>query len=170
MTDKEFRELDAEVAVRIMGWSRRDADLALECAEGSIAACQECERGCIPEYSTDPAVALTALETWPGDFEVRRRNGIAWQCVLFKPSREWEAWESSLPLAVCRALLKAHTGGTDVSKPDAAGRFRYRCKVCTRLVLFTTREMRKAPLCQCGWARWKLWPAVVLDRDRKEGK
>lgn len=62
MTPDELRALDAEVAVKVFGWTREQVALAMLCADGSIAACSEMTTGHIPEYSTDIAAAWLVVE------------------------------------------------------------------------------------------------------------
>lgn len=59
-----------------------------------------------PRFSEDMNWALSALEQWEGDFKLTRRNG-QWNCELFKPSEEWEAWGETAPLAIARVLVIA---------------------------------------------------------------
>lgn len=99
MSDAELRALDAEVHQKVF---RQSVWFELNVTTGESRPFDG-----VPAYSTDIAAAFLVLAQWEGDFELRRQNGIAWKCELFKPSREWEEWAETLPLAICRAALKA---------------------------------------------------------------
>lgn len=59
------------------------------------------------EYSECNITAMETLdEHWTGDYEIRRQNG-QFRATLYQPSREWEMWGETLPLAISRAMLSA---------------------------------------------------------------
>jgi hypothetical protein len=60
----------------------------------------------VPKYSTEEVAVQVVLGAWPGDVQVRRRNG-AWECELFLPSKQWSDAGATLAEAVCRARLRA---------------------------------------------------------------
>ena len=64
----------------------------------------------IPFYSRNLQHAWDLLAWWWGDVDLRRQNG-SWRVELFKPSAQWEAWADTLPLAICRAALRAALEG-----------------------------------------------------------
>lgn len=108
MTTDELQALDAEVAEKVMGYVRTRSDdgahvLWVWPQDGHA-------RAFVPRFSRDIAAAFAVLSEWRGDFELRRQNDIAWKCVLYRPSQEFESWDSTLPLAICRAVLKATDG------------------------------------------------------------
>lgn len=115
MNELPARELDAMVAEKVMGWSNEEAQNALDCSIGSIAACQLANRD-LPEYSTDISAAWSVVE------EMRSRGfGIS----LDDHEDELEFWflsnPTSLPVgfsgvdktvarAICLAALETVQG------------------------------------------------------------
>ena len=97
------RELDALVAERI-GWTRRE-----DCWRWRDGRCPVQIECCteMPVWSESIEDALEILDQWPGDVDIRRQNGH-YHVELFKPSMQWDAWAETLPLAICRAAVKAY--------------------------------------------------------------
>jgi hypothetical protein len=60
----------------------------------------------VSEYSTDKWASHTILASWPGDYRIKRQNGL-YNCELFLPSEQWDSWAETFELAVSRARLKA---------------------------------------------------------------
>jgi hypothetical protein len=122
MTDEELRALDAEIAVKVMGWRYLHSDM-IRGYDSILKDSEEAERllpefrsaeskgrafiPCtLPCYSSDVAAAHQFVARLAGGVLVRRQNGV-WLCTFFEPSREYEAWEETEPLAICKAALKA---------------------------------------------------------------
>lgn len=124
MTDEELRAIDAEVAVKVFGWTREQVGLAEDCAGGSIAACNKMTTGPIPPYSTEIAAAWMVVEklsSMPGCRGIEVENAAtqcgSWGCavwwkdgVTFKSVHAYETLSPTAPLAICRAALKAVEG------------------------------------------------------------
>jgi hypothetical protein len=109
------RELDALVAVKVMGWTWPACKARFpEISEWSIVGTEG--DAVAPEPGWSPSMCRDAMEvvdTWHGDCELRRQNG-QWKVTFFEPSREYMAWAETLPLAICRArLLAAEASAVD---------------------------------------------------------
>jgi hypothetical protein len=97
MTTDEARQLNVEIAEKVMG---------IPWKGGTPIPGYDGRWPWPPPYSTDPDAAQLVLGAWPGDVQVRRRNG-AWECELFLPSKQWSDAGATLAEAVCRARLRA---------------------------------------------------------------
>lgn len=60
----------------------------------------------VPAYSTKIEAAMTLLDSWHGDWEIRRQNDH-YKVTLYEPSMQGDEWDASLPLAICRIRLRA---------------------------------------------------------------
>lgn len=103
--------VDAEVAEKVMGWRVVQPGETDGYAPGYWTQKPPGEINPTgwadpPPYSTSILYAWKVLEAWQGDCDVRRQNG-QWRVELFKPSMQWSAWAETLPLAICRAALRA---------------------------------------------------------------
>jgi hypothetical protein len=98
-------DLDAQIAEHVMGHMLQyDPVLGgiwRECLPLREDPWRDCRR-----YSSSYQWAMTALETWHGDYEICRQNSH-YRVELFEPSMQYDAWAETLPLAICRALLRA---------------------------------------------------------------
>lgn len=111
------RELDAEVAEKVMGL----APITLPCVLAGVpltavwtdeayAAYREsyprgAARKTVPHYSTDIAAAMDALSEVGGIVTIRRMKPDEWHVRLHDEKEGW--WAETLPLAICIALLAA---------------------------------------------------------------
>lgn len=76
----------------------------------------------VPRYSTDIAAAMTLLDSWHGDWKIRRQNDH-YKVTLYEPSMQGVEWAETLPLAICRIRLRATRwplAATRRAEPDAA--------------------------------------------------
>lgn len=119
------KELDARVHRDVFGLDieiQENHDWHVCSASGWAMVCVRCGRtqlpldtSCcippIPPYSTTIAAAMSALDTWDGDVNLRRQNDV-WIITLLRPSQEWRSYRSALPSAICQALLTA-VGASD---------------------------------------------------------
>ncbi len=118
-----MRELDEEIAEKVMGLSREDNSkqkCRCDCRGYTCAKCQY-----PPHYSTDIAAAWTVVE------KLRVHGEVAFSLVtasmMSEGHDEWVArfdiqhpkyhfefaFDKSAPLAICKAALKAVKGGED---------------------------------------------------------
>lgn len=133
MTTEELRALDAEVHRKVFGkraeWIASEPFEFKGCPESPLGT--SCNFGGqvftadrewladdwldpdanreVPRYSEDMAATSLVLEAWQGDVLLRRQNGY-WNCELFRPSDQWDAWGETPSEAVCRARLLAAKG------------------------------------------------------------
>ena len=117
-----MRELDYEVAQRVMGFTAAEVDAERWCEQGSVTDCARKVRD-VPEYSADIAAAWIVVEQvlFHGAYcHDEQRNGMTDFRLEFNPyARTFEArfsWSSSFavsghgkepPEAICRAALAA---------------------------------------------------------------
>jgi hypothetical protein len=113
------RELDALVAERVMGWQWNDYTVnygnddyrtvrGLFDVKGSFDSHDR-----FPEYSTDIAAAWRVVEKLKPDWAIRievRPSGVYCDIISLTERRVEKVTESSVPLAICRAALRAVTG------------------------------------------------------------
>lgn len=134
---RTLRKLDAEIAERVMGWTRhpdeamhpsdnRTIEGALYCPPGSPTA-NLGGFNCVPYYSTDIAAAMEVVNTFIAKGgRVSLRGGISelmdedvppgyWQALFFRYLKEcapgtrfsFRVNAATLPEAICRAALEA---------------------------------------------------------------
>lgn len=60
----------------------------------------------IPPYSSSIEWAMTLLDSWHGDWKIRRQNDH-YKVTLYEPSMQGNEWAETLPLAICRIRLRA---------------------------------------------------------------
>lgn len=108
------RELDAEIAEKVMGWPHDEAENCLYCLMGSIAACNEVTRD-LPDYSTDIAAAwqvvdkLKATQGFALSYRGIENTPVSWGADFCNSG---EVLAATAPLAICLAALKAITEET----------------------------------------------------------
>ena len=117
------RELDAAVAVRIMGFRYCKSVNETHHYESVLYEPEEAAKflssavsteptgrpliadNRVPCFSIDIDDAMQALDHWHGDYEIRRQNG-QFKVTLYEPSMQYDLWGRELPLTICRVLLK----------------------------------------------------------------
>ncbi len=128
----ELRKLDAEVAEKVMGWLRWDgeddwngpAHTTFFCSDSQWLTVYEGGAEEPTQYfspSTDIAAAfqvaekMTATNTnWEVEIDQQRGSSEKWKVIFWDGSDpSAQAGAETLPLAICRAALKAVTN-TDV--------------------------------------------------------
>jgi len=106
-------ELDALMAERVMGWYRRKRDGAwMRHSRPTEQICPECGGGFF-HPSTDIAAALQVAEKVASNLHLwastRRDPSGVWEVRFGTSFDPWGPWsrDRNLPLAICRAALKA---------------------------------------------------------------
>lgn len=64
----------------------------------------------LPDFLHDLQACVDVLERVFADYDLRRRNGVAFICEIYRPSQQWDAVaatkEEAIILAVYRSLTK----------------------------------------------------------------
>lgn len=98
-----MRELDEEIAAKVMGLSREDNSkqkCRCDCRGYTCAKCQY-----PPHYSTDIAAAWTVVEKLKGfKLDLCFEHDSLWQCVFWNDGIV-EASADTAPMAICKASL-----------------------------------------------------------------
>lgn len=91
-------------------WNDRYALYVAKQFESDFATEVAAYRTTPPLYSTSLIDAFSVLEKWPGDYELKRQNGI-FHCELFIPSMQYASWGKTIEVAICLAAISASRSG-----------------------------------------------------------
>ena len=123
MNANNLRQLDAEVAERVMGFQPCRCSFVHAVISPPPPRCASCGRPLSPPYSSDISAAFQVVERmrelgWEVEVDSHSEPSSTWR-VRFEPrkhettslaNRVWAAtieWDASLPLAICKAALDA---------------------------------------------------------------
>ena len=118
MNEKELRELDAWIAVHVIGWNRLDVktdptdNRTIDGVLYSPPGCRyDCgQSSCVPCYSANPAAAMQVLEkcargrTITIEHGATAQNKMQWMVACLNDGKEDNCkCADTLPLAICLA-------------------------------------------------------------------
>lgn len=104
--DEAGRELDAQIAMKVMGWQPiNPMHLMIDAGYRWLDANGLYVKGAIPPYSTDIAAAWQVVGQCSWWFELILNPATGWLCKW----GDYEGRAMTAPLAICRAALAAVT-------------------------------------------------------------